>query len=57
MLSQQISNMQNCETFRNFKESVVLNITVPEIYVSKWTTRTELEKKNILTLHLNAPLL
>lgn len=46
MLSQQISNMQNCETFRNFKESVVvLNTTVPEKYIPKWTTRTELEKK------------
>lgn len=46
MLSQQISYMQNCETFRNFKESVVvLNTTVPEKYISKWTTRTELEKK------------
>lgn len=56
MLSQKISNTQNCETFRNFKRSVeVPNTAVPEIYVPKWTTRTEGLEKNILTWHLNAP--
>jgi len=58
MLSQKISNTQNCEKFRNFKRSVVVpNTAVPEIYIPKWTTRTEGLEKNILTWHLNAPLL
>lgn len=49
MLSQKISNRQNCEKFKNFRAAQWFQT---QIHILKWTTRTEGLEKNYFDLTL-----